>query len=108
APPSMSGDVRCRAPSREAIYRPLFDQVVQHPRDGVRRSEGLRGASSGALNLSHAMRMRHAACRSERMSERVLVFPTGVDTMSLKTLEDLFQHELRDILHAEKQILKAL
>lgn len=28
--------------------------------------------------------------------------------MSLKTLEDLFQHELRDILHAEKQILKAL
>ena len=35
APPSMSGDVRCRAPSREAIYRPLFDQVVQHPRDGV-------------------------------------------------------------------------
>lgn len=28
--------------------------------------------------------------------------------MSLKTLEDLFVHELKDILHAEKQILRAL
>lgn len=28
--------------------------------------------------------------------------------MSLKTLEDLFLHELKDLYHAEKQLLKAL
>ena len=28
--------------------------------------------------------------------------------MSLNQLEDLFLHELKDVLHAEKQILKAL
>jgi len=72
-----------------------------------------RQEHSGGQPVSAVSAIEHV-CASAKTTGRAVVFPTkrthamGLFTKDIKTMNDLFLHQLQDIYYAEKQLVKAL